>query len=196
MVDQMQSPNLQPDAPVAGRAHVLEHVPDLPGVLALAGVVKWFDAGKGYGFIAPDNGMSDLFLHGTCLLRDGFTFACKGCRIAVEAVPGPRGWQVLRILSLDSSAVPVRPAVPVPVIASAGPFERARVKWINRIRGFGFLTRGEGTPDVFVHVEMLRRSGLTDLRAGQHVRVRVGQGPKGAMAAELRPEETLQLAVH
>ncbi len=62
------------------------------------------------------------------------------------------------------------------------------VKWFNRVRGFGFLTRGEGTPDVFCHMETLRRFGFTELRPGQIVQVRWGMGSKGCMAAELRPD--------
>ena len=70
------------------------------------------------------------------------------------------------------------------------------VKWFNRVRGFGFLTRGEGTPDVFVHMETLRRFGFTELRPGQMVQVRWGHGYKGCMAAELRPDGQLRAAAY
>jgi len=81
----------------------------------------------------------------------------------------------------DSTAV--HPAqMPPPrthvTVTPTGGFERAQVKWFNRLRGFGFLTRGEGTPDIFVHMETLRRFGLTELRPGQFVMVRFGPGPK------------------
>jgi CspA family cold shock protein len=73
-------------------------------------------------------------------------------------------------------------------VAPTSGLERAQVKWFNRLRGFGFLTRGEGTPDIFVHMETLRRFGMTELRPGQFVLVRYGPGPKGQMAAEVHPE--------
>jgi len=161
-------------------------------VIEVAGVIKWFDVAKGYGFIVPSNGMPDVLLHVTVLRRDGYQTAYEGARVLCEALPRAKGLQAFRILSMDESTA-VHPAqMPPPrthvnVTPTSG-LERAQVKWFNRLRGFGFLTRGEGTPDIFVHMETLRRFGIAELRPGQFVLVRYGIGPKGMMAAEVRPE--------
>ncbi len=161
-------------------------------LIELTGVIKWFDVAKGFGFIVPDNGLADVLLHVTCLRRDGFQTAYEGARVVVEAVPRSKGLQAFRILSMDKSTA-IHPAqMPPPrthvTVTPTSGLERAQVKWFNRLRGFGFLTRGEGTPDIFVHMETLRRFGLAELRPGQFVLVRFGPGPKGLMAAEVRPE--------
>jgi cold shock protein len=161
-------------------------------LIELTGVIKWFDVAKGFGFIVPDNGMADVLLHVTCLRRDGFQTAYEGARVVVEAVPRSKGLQAFRIVSMDESTA-IHPAqMPPPrthvTVTPTSGLERAQVKWFNRLRGFGFLTRGEGTPDIFVHMETLRRFGLAELRPGQFVLVRFGPGPKGLMAAEVRPE--------
>src|SRR3984893_11167170 len=161
-------------------------------VIEVAGFIKWFDVAKGYGFIVPDNGMADVLLHVTCLRRDGFQTAYEGSRVACEVLAGPKGLQAFRVISMDESTA-IHPAqMPPPrthvTVAPTSGLERAQVKWFNRLRGFGFLTRGEGTPDIFVHMETLRRFGIAELRPGQFLLVRFGPGPKGLMAAEVRAE--------
>ena len=96
---------------------------------------------------------------------------------------GREGLQAFRVLSMDESTA-IHPAqMPPPrthvTVTPTSGLERAQVKWFNRLRGFGFLTRGEGTPDIFVHMETLRRFGITELRPGQFVLVRFGPGPEG-----------------
>ena len=161
------------------------------GLVEITGFIKWFDVSKGYGFIVPDSGGADVLLHVTCLRRDGYQTAYEGARIVVEALQRSKGMQAFRVVSMDESTAvhpsQLPPRTHVSVTPTSG-LERAWVKWFNRLRGFGFLTRGEGTPDIFVHMETLRRYGLTELRPGQVVLVRYGDSPKGLMAAEVRPD--------
>jgi CspA family cold shock protein len=155
----------------------------------IAGLVKWFDLAKGYGFIKPAAGpQGDILLHQTCVRQSGFKAAYEGARVVCEAVQGPKGLQARRLLSLDHSTASPQAAQQrasrFTAEASGPPFE-ATVKWFNRGKGYGFVSRGPGTPDVFVHMETLRRCGVRELHQDQRVRVRTGDGPKGELAAEV-----------
>ncbi len=158
-------------------------------VVEATGVIKWFDPAKGYGFITFDNGLPDALLHVTCLRADGYQIAYKGARLCVQAMRGTKGLMVSKILSMDESAAiypPVITRIRAPVVDESD-WECAVVKWFNRVRGFGFLTRGEGTPDIFVHMETVRACKFTELRFEQAVWVRSGPSPKGLVATDLFP---------
>jgi CspA family cold shock protein len=164
-------------------------------LIEITGVIKWFDVAKGFGFIVPDNGMQDVLVHVTCLRRDGYQTVLEGTRVVALIQRRDRGYQAFRILSMDQSTA-VHPSQMPPVkthvqVTPTSGLERVLVKWFNRTKGFGFLTRGEGTEDIFIHMETLRRFGLTELRPGQVVLVRFGDGEKGLMAAEIHPDNPM-----
>jgi CspA family cold shock protein len=59
----------------------------------IRGVVKWFSNEKGYGFITPENGTSDIFVHYTAIDGKGYRTLDEGTQVEFEIVEGPKGKQ-------------------------------------------------------------------------------------------------------
>lgn len=161
-----------------------------PDVLEVSGSIKWFDPSRGFGFIVPDEELPEVLLHVSCLRRAGFQTAYEGARVVCKAVETSKGLQAVCISRMDNSRAILPSQLPRRtdvVVDAESDWEMAVVKWFNRLSGFGFLSCGLQTQDIFIHVETLRRFGFTELRAGQNVLVRYGRGPNGLMAAEIKP---------
>ena len=78
-------------------------------VREVRGKIKWFRADKGYGFVTPADGSSDVFLHISALKDAGLQDAPQGSTIHCEVGQGRKGIQVLRIINLDASTATARP---------------------------------------------------------------------------------------
>jgi CspA family cold shock protein len=65
------------------------------------GTVKWFNDTKGYGFIAPDEGGDDLFVHHTAIEGQGFKTLKEGAKVEYEVTQGPKGPQAAHVITLE-----------------------------------------------------------------------------------------------
>lgn len=161
--------------------------PDTPQVVA--GHVKWFDPTKGFGFVVPDDGGSDILLHANVLRNYGQGSVADGAAIDIEVQQTDRGLQAIRIIDIVAVAEDIPPLRDMAEYShddiAVMEVVPSRVKWFDKSKGFGFANVFGDGQDVFVHVDVLRRSGLANLMAGEAIGLRVIDGERGRMAIDV-----------
>lgn len=154
------------------------------------GQVKWFDPSKGFGFVIADLGGDDILLHANVLRNFGQGSIVDGSVIEIIVQDTQRGLQAIEVLSIvppqTDASVPLRDMVKfTPDDIANRPIHPARVKWFDKVKGFGFANIFGSDEDVFVHIEVLRRSGLSDLQSGEAIGLRLVDGERGRMGIEV-----------
>lgn len=153
----------------------------------VVGQVKWFDAVKGFGFVVADEGGPDILLHANVLRNFGQGSVADASKVELRVQETERGLQATEVISIVPPVVDAADGSPVSIFASSQDIEMipARVKWFDKGKGFGFANAYGSNDDIFLHIEVLHRCGLADLLAGEAVCLRVVDGDRGKMAAEI-----------
>ena len=151
------------------------------------GVVKFFNGAKGFGFIAPDDGVADIFVHVSAVERSGLAGLNEGDQVNYEVEADRRSGKpaAIDLEVTGSSPVPRAPRSGPPRsfdrrggdgAGRGGPAARESVgagsgvvKWFNPTKGFGFIQPNGGGQDVFVHISAVERAGLSSLAEGQSI---------------------------
>ncbi|MFZ1469128.1 MAG: cold shock domain-containing protein [Paracoccaceae bacterium] len=161
------------------------------------GRVKWFDPAKGFGFIVSDSTSADILLHANVLRNFGQSSIADGAAVTVLVQATQRGVQAVEVLNIEPPEGHVVALGEEAGLISAEemkdlPLEPARVKWFDKGKGFGFANVFGRPEDVFIHVEVLRGSGLADLASGEAVALRIVEGKRGRMAVQVNSWELAQ----
>ncbi|WP_309133436.1 cold shock domain-containing protein [Cellulomonas sp.] len=158
--------------PVARRVRVTGDVA-ADAALGVLGTVSWYEPAKGYGFVSPDGGGAEIFLHSSAIVGGGVV--SEGQRVAFLVVPGEKGPQADHLLPLGPEAARQ---------AAASDGADGTVTFYDAEKGFGFAVRDDGGEDVFVLAKALM--GVTELVEGDRITFDVAESDRGPQAREVR----------
>jgi len=163
------------------------------------GVVKFFNAQKGFGFIVRDDGGEDVFVHISAVEQAGLSGLADGQPLGFTLVE--RGGKVSATdLVIDGEPLPVTDRAPprdrptggggfggdrggAPQRQLTGETSSGTVKFFNAMKGFGFIQRDDGQPDAFVHISAVERAGMSSLNEGDRLTFDIEVDRRGKFAA-------------
>ncbi|HET9428793.1 MAG TPA: cold-shock protein [Allosphingosinicella sp.] len=153
------------------------------------GVVKFFNAHKGFGFIVRDDGGEDVFVHISAVEQAGLTGLADGQPLEFTLVD--RGGRISATdLKIEGDPLPVEDRGGGGEERDRGPQRQltgekatGTVKFFNATKGFGFITRDDGQPDAFVHISAVERAGMISLNEGDRIEFELEVDRRGKTAA-------------
>jgi len=172
------------------------------------GVVKFFNAQKGFGFVVRDDGGEDVFVHISAVEQAGLTGLAEGQPLGFTLVD--RGGRISATeLKIDGEPMPVTDRAPrepreggfgggdrgprqggfggdrggAPQRQLTGEKATGVVKFFNAMKGFGFIQRDDGQPDAFVHISAVERAGMSSLNEGDRLSFELEVDRRGKHAA-------------
>ncbi|MFC7498820.1 cold-shock protein [Enterovirga sp. GCM10030262] len=161
------------------------------------GVVKFFNAQKGFGFVVRDDGGEDVFVHISAVEQAGLTGLAEGQPLEFTLVD--RGGRVSATdLKIEGDPLPVEDRGPPrereggfgggsgaggPQRQLTGEKASGTVKFFNAMKGFGFISRDDGQPDAFVHISAVERAGMVSLNEGDRLEFELEVDRRGKTAA-------------
>jgi CspA family cold shock protein len=146
------------------------------------GVVKFFNAQKGFGFVVRDDGGEDVFVHISAVEQAGLTDLADGQPLEFTLVD--RGGRISATnLRIEGEPMAVERAERAPERKLTGEKATGVVKFFNAMKGFGFIQRDDGQPDAFVHISAVERAGMPTLNEGDKLEFEIEVDRRGKYAA-------------